>query len=185
MLTFCLWTHLVFPSRIRRRSVLVTSAAVSTISGAISSHSRSHHRDKKVSTSEPRQQRSHHATGGDVGGDEHETAFDYGDDFNSDDDDDDGSRDGNHDDILEDELSRCDDASVGVGGGNDGDGDGEKETDDLDAELRMALMSTPSDVSSHRPSQCEAFYCFSCCSSNRLEASYGIDHMSDDLPAHG
>lgn len=81
-----------------------------------------------------------HATGGDVSGGEDENAFDYGDDFSF-----------NSDDDV--------DVQNGGGGGGDGakgtDGDGDGDDDDLDATLRMALMSTPSDVPTHRPSQCE------------------------------
>lgn len=103
----------------------------------------------------PPQQRACHATGGDVSGDEDEPAFDYGDDFNS------GDGDDDDDDVHalngDDELSCL--ANMGADGGGDGNGDGEGEKgtdgDDLDATLRMALMSTPSDVPTHRPSQCE------------------------------
>eukprot|EP00752_Nemacystus_decipiens_P010050 g8960.t1 len=84
----------------------------------------------------PAPQSSFDATGGDVtcGGYEDETGFDYGDNFDSD---------GGDDDDL--------DAMGGVDAAGDGDRVG--ADDDLDATLRMALMSTPSDVPSHRASQ--------------------------------
>lgn len=102
----------------------------------------------------PRQQHSHGATGGDAS--EDETAFDYGDDFNSDvgDGDDDGDGDGDRDG---DDGPSCVELSSSDDVGGDDDDDGVMETDDLDDQLRMALMSTPSDVPTHRPSQCKTY----------------------------
>lgn len=107
----------------------------------LSCHYNSRRRDRDAS--KPQQQHSYH-DGGEGQDEDETTAFDYGDDFNSDVDD----IDGGHGSIrLHGELSGC--ASVG------GDDDGVEGEDDLDAQLRMALMSTPSDVPTHRPSQCE------------------------------
>lgn len=118
---------------------------------AVTSRNGSRHRLRGSVAPKPQQQQhSHEAAGGDVS--EDDTAFDYGDGdgFDSNGDDLNSDRGSSR---LGDELSDGDNVSFDGDGG--GDGGGETETDDLDAELKMALMSTPSDAPTHRPSQCE------------------------------
>ncbi len=103
-----------------------------------------HHQQKQRRQQQLQQQHHHHQE------DEDENAFDYGiSDASS------GNSDVAGDETCVD-LSGCDrdddddDDDDGEGGGDGGAG-----VTDLDAELSRALMSTPVDVPSYRPSQCE------------------------------